>query len=257
MRIFLLIASIALEANILRINISRLFVELPATEAQKLVKRLVKYAIYKGAFLPFVIPLCTLRQAEFWSTWLTHLCISKFYLIIVRDRVERLIASPSASPSDFFHLLFLLVWLFTINAVCIFMLTFFLDSLWHLLMYDPAKQSDVFLLIFYEPFSVLSETLQVTLILGSHVPDTHNTTDSQITMLFASLREWTGVKLRDVKFFIDIMTLLMALGHYVQIWRLHGMTFHLVDAMLFIPVHVLLMAIVKLTWEYITELRIA
>lgn len=34
------------------------------------------------------------------------------------------------------------------------------------------------------------------------------------------------------------MTLLMALGHYVHIWRLHGMTFHLVDAVLFLNIRV-------------------
>jgi len=39
-------------------------------------------------------------------------------------------------------------------------------------------------------------------------------------------------------FFLDMMTLLMALGHYVLIWWLHGMAFHLVDAILFLNIRV-------------------
>jgi autocrine motility factor receptor len=33
-------------------------------------------------------------------------------------------------------------------------------------------------------------------------------------------------------------TLMMALGHYVHIWWLHGMAFHFVDAILFLNIRV-------------------
>ncbi|CAI9297669.1 unnamed protein product [Lactuca saligna] len=70
---------------------------------------------------------------------------------------------------------------------------------------------------------------------------TGNTTNSKISKLLdmsaaGSLWDWKSVILRNVGFFSDIMTLLMALGHYVQIWRLHGMRFHLVNAMLFLNI---------------------
>ncbi|VFQ72756.1 unnamed protein product [Cuscuta campestris] len=42
-----------------------------------------------------------------------------------------------------------------------------------------------------------------------------------------------------------MMTLLMALAHYVHIWWLHGMSFHLMDAILFLNIRALLSAIVK------------
>lgn len=53
-----------------------------------------------------------------------------------------------------------------------------------------------------------------------------------------SLWELKGSLIRNLGFFLDMATLLMALGHYVHIWRLHGMTFNLVDAVLFLNIRV-------------------
>lgn len=53
-----------------------------------------------------------------------------------------------------------------------------------------------------------------------------------------SLCEWKGILVRNLGFLLDMMTLLMALGHYVHIWWLHGMAFHLVDAVLFLNIRV-------------------
>jgi len=53
-----------------------------------------------------------------------------------------------------------------------------------------------------------------------------------------SLWEWKSNLVRNMGFFLDMMTLLMALGHYVLIWWLHGMAFHLVDAILLLNIRV-------------------
>lgn len=57
-------------------------------------------------------------------------------------------------------------------------------------------------------------------------------------MTVGSLSEWKGILVRNLGFVLDLMTLLMALGHYVHIWWLHGMAFHLVDAVLFLNIRV-------------------
>jgi len=59
------------------------------------------------------------------------------------------------------------------------------------------------------------------------------------------LWEWKGILIRNVGFSLDMATLLMALGHYVHIWWLHGMAFHLVDAVLFLNIRALLGAMFK------------
>lgn len=57
------------------------FDELHATESRKMVERLVNYVIYKGTFLPLVVPP-TLVRAGLWSTWLTILCYLKVLLLL-------------------------------------------------------------------------------------------------------------------------------------------------------------------------------
>lgn len=56
-----------------------------------------------------------------------------------------------------------------------------------------------------------------------------------------SLLEWKGLLNRNVGFFLDMATLVMALGHYLHIWWLHGVAFHLVDAVLFLNIRVCLL----------------
>ena len=53
-----------------------------------------------------------------------------------------------------------------------------------------------------------------------------------------SLLEWKFILTRNLGFFLDMATLLMALGHYLHIWWLHGMAFHLVDVALFLNIRV-------------------
>lgn len=50
--------------------------------------------------------------------------------------------------------------------------------------------------------------------------------------------EWKGSLIRNLGFILDMATYLMALGHYLHIWWLHGLAFHLVDAMLFLNIRV-------------------
>ncbi|KAJ9539744.1 hypothetical protein OSB04_026250 [Centaurea solstitialis] len=260
------------------------FVELHATESRKLVERLVNYVIYKGTFLPLVIPQ-TIVQAGLWSTWLTVLCSLKMFQALARDRLERLNASPSATPWTYFRVYCVLLLVVTVDAVWIRMCLLIYQTIpADAILAAPAPISfapSIFLLLFFEPLSIAFETLQAILVHGFQLLDiwlhhsAGNTTNSKVSKLLdmsaagktlsfllfyistiCSLWEWKSVILRNVGFFLDIMTFLMALGHYVHIWRLHGMTFHLVDAVLFLNIRALLSAVLKRTRGFI-KLRIA
>ncbi|KAL4563034.1 hypothetical protein LXL04_027065 [Taraxacum kok-saghyz] len=232
------------------------FVEIHSTESHKLVERLVNYVIYKGTFLPLVVPP-TLVRAGLWSTWLTVLCSLKMFQALARDRLERLNASPSATPWAYFRVYSALLLVFIVDAVWIRVCVAIYQTL----------PSSMFLLLFFEPLSIAFETLQAILVHGFQLVDiwvhnsVGNTTNSKISKLLdmsaaGSLWEWKSVILRNAGFFLDIMTLLMAMGHYVYIWRLHGMTFHLVDVMLFLNLRALVSAVAKRTKGFI-KLRIA
>lgn len=58
------------------------------------------------------------------------------------------------------------------------------------------------------------------------------------SVIVGSLWEWKGILNGNVGFCLELMTLLMAAGHYLHIWWLHGMAFHFVDAVLFLILRV-------------------
>lgn len=229
------------------------FVELYSSETRKLVERLINYVIYKGTFLPLVVPP-TIVQAGLWSTWLIVLCSLKMFQALARDRLERLNASPSATPWTYFRVYSVLLLVISVDLAWIRLC---------LMIYNTVTSS-MFLLLFFEPLSIAFETLQAIVVHGFQLLDIwlhHSAESSGISKLFdisasGSLWEWKSMLLRNFGFFLDMMTLFMALGHYVHIWWLHGMAFHLVDAVLFLNIRALLSAIVKRVKGFI-KLRMA
>ncbi|XP_041007635.1 E3 ubiquitin protein ligase RIN2-like isoform X1 [Juglans microcarpa x Juglans regia] len=221
------------------------FAELYPSETRKLLERLINYVIYKGTFLPLVAPP-TIYQAGLWSIWLIVLCSLKMFQALARDRLERLNASPSATPWAYFR------------VYSVLLLVLSVDYFWIrlcLVIYRTLGSS-MFLLLFFEPISIAFETLQAILVHGFQLLDiwlhhsAGSNTNFQRFKLFdtsaaGSLSEWKGILIRNLGFSLDIATILMALSHYVHIWWLHGMAFHLVDAILFLNIRALLSALLK------------
>ncbi|KAM7274308.1 hypothetical protein ACFE04_028972 [Oxalis oulophora] len=220
------------------------FVELYPSETRKLVERLINYVIYKGTFLPLVVPPTTF-QAGFWFTWLIVLCCLKMFQALGRDRLERLNASPSATPWTYFRVFSVLLVVLSVDLLWIRLCLVVYSSL----------GSSMFPLLFFEPLSIVFETMQAILVHGFQLLDiwiyhsAANSSDCQgskyIDTSAGSFLEWKGTLTRNLGFSLDMLTLLMALGHYVYIWWLHGMAFHLMDAVLFLNIRALLSAVVK------------
>lgn len=253
-----LVASFALNVFILIILSLKtiFFSELYTSEIRKMLERLLNYVIYKGTFLPLVVPP-TVFQAGLWSTWLGVLCFLKMFQALARDRLERLNASPSATPWTYFRVYSALLLVLSV------------DLLWILLCLTihNAASSSMFLLLFFEPLSIAFETLQAIVVHGFQLLEIwlhHSAVDGascRLSKIFdvspaGSLGEWKGILIRNFGFFLDMMTMLMALAHYLHIWWLHGMAFHLVDAVLFLNIRALLSAILKRAKGFI-KLRIA
>ncbi|KAL3524161.1 hypothetical protein ACH5RR_016995 [Cinchona calisaya] len=221
------------------------FSELCSSEVRKLVERLINYVIYKGTFLPLVVP-ATVFQAGLWSIWLAVLCCLKMFQALARDRLERLNASPSVTPWTYFRVYSALLLVFSVDMLWIR----FCSTVY------SAISTPTFYLLFFEPLSIAFETLQAIVVHGFQLLDiwlhhsAGDTANCRISKLFdlsaaGSLWEWKGILNRNLGFFLDMMTFLMALAHYLHIWWLHGMAFHLIDAVLFLNIRALLSAIVK------------
>ncbi|OMO94901.1 Zinc finger, RING-type, partial [Corchorus capsularis] len=229
------------------------FGDLHTSETRKLLERLINYVIYKGTFLPLVIPP-TIFQAGLWSIWLTVMCCLKMFQALARDRLERLNASPSATPWAFFR----------VFSVFLFVLSVDFLWIWPSFVIYRTLNSSMFLLLFFEPLSIAFETMQAILVHGFqlleislHSVSADCSSAKHINLSAAgSFWEWKGILIRNLGFFLDMATLLMALGHYVLIWWLHGMAFHLVDAILFLNIRALLSAILKRIKGFI-KLRMA
>nr|VDC75103.1 unnamed protein product [Brassica rapa] len=232
------------------------FGDLFSVEAKTLVVRLANYIIYKGIFLPLVIPP-TIFQGVLWTVWLTVLCTLKMFQALARDRLERLNASPSSTPRTYFR------------AYSVLFLVLSVDFLWIKLSLMTYKTigSSVYLFLLFEPCSIAFETLQALLIHGFQLLDmwinhlavkNSDCRKSKFldSMTAGSLLEWKGLLNRNLGFFLDMATLVMALCHFLYIWWLHGLAFPVVDAVLLLYVRALLSVILKRIKGYI-KLRVA
>ncbi|PKA61081.1 E3 ubiquitin protein ligase RIN2 [Apostasia shenzhenica] len=242
-----LFVNLAINAYILLILCLKMifFKQLHPSESRKLLEHLINYVVCKGTFLPLVIPP-NLLETILWSAWLVMLCSIKMFLSLAKDRLERLNASPSTTPIKYFRvfsalLLVLAADLFWIR-LCMVAFTSF--------------RSTLYLLSFFEPLSIAFETLLAVMIHGFQLIDIwhrhsiDNGTDflgsNDLSKSAAgSLAEWKGFLIRNCGFLLDMLALIMAVGHYLMIWWLHGMAFHLVDAVLFLNLRAILSAMVK------------
>ncbi|XP_062189038.1 E3 ubiquitin protein ligase RIN2-like [Phragmites australis] len=227
------------------------FVQLTSLETRKVLEHIINYVIYKGTFLPLVVPPSS-QQMILWSTWLLFLCSLKMFQSLVRERLEQLNISPSATPSKYFRVYSAL--LLVLSA----------DLLWmrFCVGFCSSCNSKLFCLLFFEPLSIAFETLQSIMVHGFQLFDIwqRHLMDSGADFLdfqksykqaAGSFSEWRGKLIRNFSFAIDLISLLMSLGHYSMIFWLRGMVFHLVDAVLLLNLRALIVSFLKRIKTYI------
>ncbi|KQK16229.1 E3 ubiquitin protein ligase RIN2 [Brachypodium distachyon] len=227
------------------------FVRLTSSETRKVLEHIINYVIYKGTFLPLVVPPNS-QQIILWSAWLVLLCSLKMFQSLARERLERLNASPSATPSKYFRVY---------SALLLVLST---DLLWMKLCVGFCRScnSKLFWLMLFEPLSIAFESLQSIMVHGFQLFDIwqRHLMDSGVDYLdfqksykqaAGSFSEWRGKLIRNFGFVIDLISLLMSLGHYSMIFWLRGMAFHLVDAVLLLNLRALVVSFFKRIKTYI------
>ncbi|CAH1438892.1 unnamed protein product [Lactuca virosa] len=205
-----------------------------ATESWKLVQKIEFYVLSKGASLLVVVPL-TLIHAGLWSTWLTVACTLKMFEALARERLERSLNTSSSGSSA-------RLWNY-LGDYSVLLVVFTVDAIWitTCALIHKKIPSPVLLLLFFEPLGIAFKTLKGILVHGFQLLDillhhsARNTTNnSKISKLLDtsaaagdSQLKWERkrVILRNVCFFLDIITWLIVFGHYVYAWRLNGKTY--------------------------------
>lgn len=221
------------------------FGQLSSIETRKVVERLINYILFKGIFLTWVVQPDVV-QIALWLTWFSVLGSLKMFQGLAKDRLERLNASPSATP--WAHL----------RVFSVLVLVLFSDLFWIRLctMVSKGAGTSTFWLLLFEPLSIAFETLQAVMVHGLQLIDTwrrHSDDDtvhcqgspSSDRSATGASWEWKGTIIRNCGFFMEVVTLLMAFGHCLHIWWLRGLAFQLVDAVLFLNLRALLSAILK------------
>ncbi|KAG8100050.1 hypothetical protein GUJ93_ZPchr0013g33988 [Zizania palustris] len=227
------------------------FVQLTSSETRKVLEHIINYVLYKGFFLPLVVPPNS-QQIILWSTWLGILCSLKMFQSLARERLEQLNASPSATPSKYFRVYSAL--LLVLSA----------DLLWMKLCVGFCKSctSKLFWLLFFEPLSIAFETVQSIMVHGFQLFDIwqRHLMDSGVDYLdfqksykqtAGSFSEWRDKLIRNFGLVIDLTSLLMSLGHYSMIFWLRGTAFHLVDVVLLLNSRALVVSFLKRIKTYI------
>ncbi|XP_047332791.1 E3 ubiquitin protein ligase RIN2-like [Impatiens glandulifera] len=221
------------------------FGELYASEVRKLVERLSDFLYYKASFLLFVIKPTKL-QAGIWLSWLIVLCSLKICQGLASDRLERLNTSPFASPLTYFR------------VYSVLLLVISVDFLWIglcLVVYRMLGSSFL-VLLFFEPLGTAFGIMQGILVYGFQLLEIwmdHSAGDTVNCPLVkhlymstaGSLCEWKNMLIRNLGFYLEIMISLMSIAHYVHIWLLQGMAFHLLDAFLFSNIQALIVVVIK------------
>ncbi|KAG0544937.1 hypothetical protein BDA96_02G319100 [Sorghum bicolor] len=227
------------------------FVQLTSIETRKVLEHIINYVIYKGTFLPLVVPPTT-QQIILWSTWLVILCSLKMFQSLARERLEQLNASPSATPSKYFR----------VYSALLLVLSADLLWMWLCVGFCSSCNSKLFWLLFFEPLSIAFDTLQSIMVHGFQLLDIwqrhlmESGTDfldfqKSYKQAAGSFSEWRGKLTRNFGFAIDLISLLMSLGHYSMIFWLRGMAFHLVDAVLLLNLRALIVSFLKRIKTYI------
>ncbi|XP_066390796.1 E3 ubiquitin protein ligase RIN2-like isoform X2 [Miscanthus floridulus] len=212
---------------------------------------LVVILALKGTFLPLVVPP-TSQQIILWSTWLVILCSLKMFQSLARERLEQLNASPSATPSKYFR----------VYSALLLVLSADLLWMWLCVGFCSSCNSKLFWLLFFEPLSIAFDTLQSIMVHGFQLFDIwqRHLMESGADFLdfqksykqaAGSFSEWRGKLTRNFGFAIDLISLLMSLGHYSMIFWLRGMAFHLVDAVLLLNLRALIVSFLKRIKTYI------
>lgn len=227
------------------------FVQLTSIETRKVLEHIINYVIYKGTFLPLVVPP-TSQQIILWSSWLVIICSLKMFQSLARERLEQLNASPSATPSKYFR----------VYSALLLVLSADLLWMWLCVGFCSSCNSKLFWLLFFEPLSIAFDTLQSIMVHGFQLIDIwqRHLMESGADFLdfqksykqaAGSFSEWRGKLTRNFGFAIDLISLLMSLGHYSMIFWLRGMAFHLVDAVLLLNLRALIVSFLKRIKTYI------
>mmetsp|Transcript_250 Transcript_250/g.866 ORF Transcript_250/g.866 Transcript_250/m.866 type:complete len:659 (-) Transcript_250:88-2064(-) len=191
------------------------FGRLRESETQHMYDRMVNYVLFKVIFLSAIFEP-SIAQVILLASWFALLGFLKLFAQLSRDRFEYLMTSANTHMAEHRKLIILLVSILTIDVVWFF---FSLSSV------ERPSYSTFFLLTF-ECFTLFLDTLQTLIKYGIHLARPDGNWENRGTYVYYT------------EFVTDSLILTATLAHYCHILYMHGFSFTLIDAVLFLNMRI-------------------
>ncbi|KAF9366197.1 hypothetical protein BGX34_005337 [Mortierella sp. NVP85] len=194
-----------------RLILRTFFGNLRVIERQHMYDRALNFLLFKVVFVGAILEP-RWEELLIWTAWFTILGFLRVFSMLCRDRFEFLIVSSNVPTRVHVKLLSMLtVILISTIAWFIFCISVFRSML---------------LLLSFECFTLFLDTIQTLVKYVIHLGDVsrQGPCESRRTVQYYT------------EFITDTMILVTTLGHYLHIMYLHGISFTLIDAVLFLNI---------------------
>ncbi|CAG8561815.1 11999_t:CDS:2 [Funneliformis mosseae] len=192
-----------------RLTLKFFFGELRVIESQHMYDRLLNFLLFKVVFVGAILEP-KWEELLIWTTWFTILGFLRIFSMLCRDRFEYLTFTPNTPVQAHLRILTLLI------------LILLSDIFWFIMCISVFRS--MLLLLTFECFTLFLDTVQTLVKYIIHLRD--------ITR--QSVWESRGILLYYTEFVTDTLILVATLAHYLHIMLLHGISFTLIDAVLFL-----------------------
>eukprot|EP01134_Creolimax_fragrantissima_P000716 CFRG0716T1 len=191
------------------------FGELRPVESQQMYDRLLNYLMFKIMFVGAILEP-DMKELVVWTTWFSILGFLRVFSMLARDRYEYVTASPTTPISVHGRLLLLLVAIQSLNmawlGLCVYI---FVDA-----------GVSALLLLTFECVTLFLDTLQTIIKYSIHLYDLRHegVWESRSSLIY------------HTEIITDLLVHIATLLHYMHVITLHGVSFTLIDAVLFLNV---------------------
>ncbi|KAG0369090.1 hypothetical protein BGZ54_000346 [Gamsiella multidivaricata] len=192
-----------------RLLLRTFFGDLRVIERQHMYDRALNFLLFKVVFVGAILEP-RWEELLIWTAWFTILGFLRVFSMLCRDRFEYLTVSPNIPIKVHVKILTMLTMILASNIA------------WFIICISVFRS--MLLLLSFECFTLFLDTIQTFVKYVMHLGDLS--------------RQGPCESRRIVQYYIefvtDTMILVTTLGHYLHIMYLHGISFTLIDAVLFL-----------------------
>ncbi|KAF8930596.1 hypothetical protein BGZ58_008161 [Dissophora ornata] len=192
-----------------RLFVRTFFGDLRVIERQHMYDRALNFLLFKVVFVGAILEP-RWEELLIWTAWFTILGFLRVFSMLCRDRFEYLTVSPNIPIRVHVKILTMLLMILASNiAWFVFCISVFRSML---------------LLLSFECFTLFLDTVQTLVKYVIHLGDLSRQGPCESRRMVQYYTE----------FVTDTLILVTTLGHYLHIMHLHGISFTLIDAVLFL-----------------------